>query len=469
MLSSTRASVRLARRSFATAVDVSGLKVAAIDSNQPTVAVTILANAGPRYRSTVDRGTVRESELYMYSGFLSSTLTCEFLRGDEEFFVNVLASVIASTKVNALHRDPATHAPEPAHALAFRNGLGASLFAAPHTPVTATDVAQFAQSAFAPGNFAVLATGISQSALAALVQHAVVSKSTAPVRPPPRTSATIFIGFGTAGVPAPELTAFPAYLEPNPSIKWAKSASPTLTAEGTSVQVVFVYLPYSDAALVGLLVQGPPLRAIKPEELKAAVAKAKFRLAASAGGRASVIQYSSPGSSSSSAPSSNPSDANGNPTPPSFFEPTGTSDALVPDHVCLRMEFTRMRLRGHLHGGRAVHNAFNNPAVHQWLNAQRLHDHASMQLLSTQMPPVGTSDPLALVPFAAPAPAPSFIVQKWHGLNKETEARREDQALHEKIYEQIRNVNPAATVRWRAYEHGGLSHWAPPLRFQDVP
>ncbi|KAF8133109.1 hypothetical protein K438DRAFT_1998265 [Mycena galopus ATCC 62051] len=271
------------------------------------------------------------------------------------------------------------------------------------------------------GNFAVLATGISQSALAALVQHVVVSKSTAPAPTSSPTSyfggesrleahgapQTIFIGFGTAGVPAPELAAFAAYLDPNPSVKWAKS-------------------PYSDAALVGLLVQGPTAAlkgtngSIKPEELKAAVAKAKFRLAASADGRAGVNQYSSPGSSSSSSPSSNPSDANGNPprrvsSPPSFLEPTGTSDALVPDHVRLRMEFARMRLRGHLHSGRAVHNAFDNPAVRRRCSPPKC-------------PPVGTSDPLALAPFAAPAPAPSFIVQKWHRLKKESEARREDQA-----------------------------------------
>ncbi|KAF8189818.1 hypothetical protein K438DRAFT_1971335 [Mycena galopus ATCC 62051] len=191
-------------------------------------------------------------------------------------------------------------------------------------------------------------------------------------------------------------------------------------------------------------------------------------------------QYSSSGSSSSSSSSSIPSDTNGNPTPPgssppSFFEPTGTSDALVPDHVRLRMEFARMRLRGHSRGGRAVHNAFDNPAVRRRLDAQRLHDHASMQLLSTQVPHVVTSDPLALAPFVAPAPAPSFIVQKWHGLKKEAEARREDQAVYEKIYEQIRNVNPAATVRWRAYEQrwafalGAAAGDAPPLRFQDVP
>jgi predicted Zn-dependent peptidase len=50
MLSSTRAAARLARRSFATVVDAGGIKVAAVDSNQPTVAVTILAKAGSRYQ-----------------------------------------------------------------------------------------------------------------------------------------------------------------------------------------------------------------------------------------------------------------------------------------------------------------------------------------------------------------------------------------------------------------------------------
>ncbi|KAJ7155520.1 Metalloenzyme, LuxS/M16 peptidase-like protein [Mycena crocata] len=354
----TRASVRLARRSFATVVDSAGLKVAAIDGNQPTVSVTFLAKAGSRYqqkpgvahalknfafKSTGERtalGTVRESELY--GGVLSSTLsrehlalTADFLRGDEQFFVDVLASVIASTKysrheyeelvlptieseVNALHADPATHAIELAHALAFRSGLGASLFATAHTPVTAVDVAEFAAGAFAKGNFAVLGTGISQSTLSSLVQAAISPKATTA----PTTAATsyfggetrleahgssqaLFIGFGAAGVPAPELAVLAASLDPNPSVKWARSSSPLLQAEKTSVQAV--YLPYSDAALVGLLVQGPTAEGVraagkaavaalkgasglKGEELKAAVAKAKFRMAASADGRAGIVQ-----------------------------------------------------------------------------------------------------------------------------------------------------------------------------------
>ncbi|KAJ6518668.1 Metalloenzyme, LuxS/M16 peptidase-like protein [Mycena sanguinolenta] len=358
MLASTRASARLARRSFATAVDLAGIKLAAIDSNQPTVALTVLAKAGSRYqqkpgvahalknfafKSTADRsalGTVRESELY--GGVLSSTLTrehlaltAEFLRGDEEFFVKVLASVIASSKyyrhdyeelvlptmqseVHDLHRDPATLAVEVAHALAFRNGLGASLFATAHTPVTATDVEQFAASAFAKGNFAVLGTGISQSALSSLVEHAFASSKSAsgPSTAPTAyfggenrfeshgTPQTIFIGFGAAGVPSPELAALAAHIDPNPSVKWAKSASPILAGENISAQAV--YLPYSDAALVGLLIQGPTAAGVreagkaavaalkgtsgvKAEELKSAVAKAKFRMAASADGRTGVI------------------------------------------------------------------------------------------------------------------------------------------------------------------------------------
>ncbi|KAJ7733256.1 Metalloenzyme, LuxS/M16 peptidase-like protein [Mycena maculata] len=361
MLASRVCARRFASRSFATVVETGGLKVAAIDSNQPTVSITFLAKAGPRYqpkpgvahalknfayKSTEDRsalGTVRESELY--GGVLSSTLsrehlalTAEFLRGDEEFFVDVLASVIASSKytrhefeelvlptieseVNALHADPATHALELAHALAFRSGLGASLFAAPHTPITAEDVAEFAKTAFSPANLAVLGTGISQSTLSSLVAAALERRTAEAVTPPTTTTSgyfggesrlethgtpqTIFIGFGAPGTPAPELAALAAYLDPNPAVKWSRGSSPMLQSPETSVQAV--YLPYSDAALVGLLIQGPSVEGVraaskaavaalkgtagvKAEELKAAVSKAKFRMASTADARAGVVE-----------------------------------------------------------------------------------------------------------------------------------------------------------------------------------
>lgn len=47
---STTTTIRAAR-SFATAVDAAGLKVAAVDHGQPTAAVTLLVKAGSRYES----------------------------------------------------------------------------------------------------------------------------------------------------------------------------------------------------------------------------------------------------------------------------------------------------------------------------------------------------------------------------------------------------------------------------------
>jgi len=103
---STVRNVQRIARSFATAVDTTGVKVVTLDYNQPTSSVTVLVKAGSRFepkqgvanvlknfafKSTAKRsaiGTVRESELY--GGVLSSSLgrehlafTAEFLRGDE--------------------------------------------------------------------------------------------------------------------------------------------------------------------------------------------------------------------------------------------------------------------------------------------------------------------------------------------------------------------------------------------------
>ncbi|KAJ7623305.1 Metalloenzyme, LuxS/M16 peptidase-like protein [Roridomyces roridus] len=357
----SRASVRsLARRSFATVVDNAGVKVAAVDTNQPTVSITVLAKAGSRYqqkpgvahalknfafKGTEERsalGTIRESELY--GGVLSSTLsrehlalTAEFLRGDEQFFVNVLASVIASTKytrhefqelvlptieseVNALHKDPATHALELAHALAFRSGLGSSLFASSHPHITAADVEQFAATAFAPGNIAFLGTGISQSALSSLVQSTIKFEgagSSAPSSTPSTyfggetrheahgVPQTLFIGFRCLWCPysRARLPSPPTSTRPPPS---SGPAARPLCSRLLGRLFQAVHLPYSDGTLVGLVIQGPTAAAVretgkaavaafkasssvKADDLKSAIAKAKFRLATTADGRAGIV------------------------------------------------------------------------------------------------------------------------------------------------------------------------------------
>ncbi|EIW56375.1 ubiquinol-cytochrome C reductase complex core protein 2 [Trametes versicolor FP-101664 SS1] len=364
--SAARAASRIARtRTFATVVDSAGVKVAAADNGEATSAVTFIVKAGSRFESkpgvahalknyafkSTDKrsslGTVREAELY--GGVLSSSLsrehlaiTAEFLRGDEAFFVDVLSSYLTSTKftryeltelvaptceaeTSAALSNPATHAVELAHALAFRNGLGNSIFATPGHHLTADDVRAYAQSVFGSGNVAVLGTGIDPAALEKLLEKS-LGKFAAAASPASTASKyfggetrvdahgaaeTVFIGFGTSGAPSAELAVLAAHLDPTPSVKWSKSTSPIAAGipEGSSVQAV--YLPYSDASLFGLLVQAPTTAAVKEagkvavaalqaagslkgEELQKAIAKAKFIAASAVDGRDGLISSLGP-------------------------------------------------------------------------------------------------------------------------------------------------------------------------------
>lgn len=234
-----------------------------------------------------------------------------------------MVPVIESESTNA-SSNPATQAIELAHALAFRSGLGSSLFASQHSTVTAEDIKSFAASAFSKGNVAVLGTGIDQVVLSKLVEKAFASASSAPA---PSNSAstyfggetrleahggpqTVFIGYGVTGPSDPAIAALSAYLSPEPSLKWSKGLSPLAQLpEGTSIQSV--YLPYSDATLFGLLVQGTTTagvkeagklavqalkaaNSVKAEDLKKAVAKAKFAAASAIDGREGIVNVLGP-------------------------------------------------------------------------------------------------------------------------------------------------------------------------------
>lgn len=208
--------------------------------------------------------------------------------------------------------NPATRALELAHILAFRNGLGAPLLSAEHDPVDVEAIKAYASAVFAKGNLAVLGTGIAQDALAALVEKSLqgLAASAAPASAPSAYFGgetrvegaghggpeTVFIGFGSTSASAAELAVLAAHLNPQPSVKWSKGLSPIAAAlpQGASVQTVL--LPYSDATLFGILVQGATAEdvkvagqaavkalkeagSVKEEELKKAVAKAKFAAA----------------------------------------------------------------------------------------------------------------------------------------------------------------------------------------------
>ncbi|GAW09905.1 ubiquinol-cytochrome c reductase complex core protein 2 [Lentinula edodes] len=357
---SSRTIQRVARN-FATVVDSAGIKVAAVDNNQPTTSVTFLIKAGSRFehkagvahglknfafKSSAKRtalGTVRESEIY--GGVLSASLsrehlalTAEFLRGDEQYFVDVLASFVTSgrftrheyaeyvapvveSEIEESKFNPGFQAIEAAHAVAFHNGLGSSLLASPHNSITHEDIRSFAQSAFTRDNIAVLGTGIDQATLASLVEQS-LSKISATSQISSSASSyfggetrlpahggpqTVFVGFGSAGAPTPEIAALSAYLSPTPSVKWSKGSSPIAATipEGTTVEVV--HLSYSDASLFGLLVQGPSGSAVKEagkaavqalktvsnglkgDDLKKALSKAKFTAASAVDSREGLV------------------------------------------------------------------------------------------------------------------------------------------------------------------------------------
>lgn len=256
------------------------------------------------------------------------------------FFVDVLTSFVTSAKftrhefeeyvspivtsdTEAAAHNPAVRAIDVAHNLAFRSGLGSSLFAPEHNNVTVDDVKAFALSAFNKGNIAVVGTGIDQATLSDLVKHAFAK---AKVTASGSTSApaskyfggetrlagnggpqTVFIGFGSTSTGSAELAALAAHLSPIPSVKWSKGLSPLSSIpEGTSVTPI--NLTYSDASLFGLLVQGSTSAGVKeaakaavsalkaaangiaPEALTSAVAKAKFSAASVVDTRQGLVE-----------------------------------------------------------------------------------------------------------------------------------------------------------------------------------
>lgn len=262
-------------------------------------------------------------------------LTGEF-RNRREYFVDVLSSFVTGAKLArhelnelvlpvveadsiAASNDPTTKALEAAHAIAFRQGLGAPLFATQHPVFTVDDIKAFAASAFSIGNIAVLGTGIDQAKLSKLVERSLgqkISSSSSAATPPTKYHGgetrvestnplqTVFIGFGTTGAPSNDLAAFASHVAPEPHVKWSKGISPIseATLPGTTVQTV--YLPYSDATLLGVLVQGEnaadvktaaqaAVKALKSRvsetEAKKAVSKAKFRTACEADSRDGVV------------------------------------------------------------------------------------------------------------------------------------------------------------------------------------
>ena len=223
--------------------------------------------------------------------------------------------------------NPAVYALDMAHQLAFRNGLGNSLFASPHSVVNFASATAFAQQSFSsPANLAVLSTGVDAGALGSLVSdffvpsspstHAASSSPAAYFGGELRTPATghshshldhLLIAFKGAAASEVDLAVLRCLLGGESSVKWSQGASPLAKlSQGTSTAQAFNF-GYSDAGLFGIFVSAPTagveaiaqasvaaLKAVaagpSADAVKQAVLKAKFAAASAFETRAGKLE-----------------------------------------------------------------------------------------------------------------------------------------------------------------------------------
>lgn len=172
-----------------------------------------------------------------------------------------------------------------AHAVAFHTGLGEALYPSTTTPlgsyVSHTGVSQFASSAYARSNFALVADGATPVALSKWVDQffkktpssgtALTSAASKYYGGQHRTESAsgnaIVIAFPTTGLNAPDATVevLAALLGGESNIKWTPGF--TLLSKASAgiagAQVVARNLSYSDAGLLTLQVTGQSAAAVR--------------------------------------------------------------------------------------------------------------------------------------------------------------------------------------------------------------
>lgn len=255
-----------------------------------------------------------------------------------------------TTQVSA---DPPTVALEVAHRIAFRkSGLGNSLFASANEPVSIASVRQFFYEATRKNQIGLIGTGIPHKTLEHVAEsffgrelnHDLTEENSnekdfksidaysskaqyfgGEERQPidlhllPQINPTMLISFGststTLSSSSAEALVIPHLLGGVSSLKWAPSSSPLATAvssiEGSQARAYSS--TYSDASLLSIEVQAEGSKRlteatkkvvesvkslsqakISPESLKAAIAKAKFDLAAASETSSGVVDIAAP-------------------------------------------------------------------------------------------------------------------------------------------------------------------------------
>ncbi|KAJ3102856.1 ubiquinol-cytochrome c reductase core subunit 1 [Phlyctochytrium planicorne] len=294
-----------------------GVSIATIDGRGPVSSVSVVVAAGSRYESLDAPGaahflktslfrsvagdnlarSVRELELR--GDTLDSTLTREhliisstFLRDNLVDVVPLLAKqvfnpsfqpyefldaqpFVLAESASAL-ADPVTEVVDKLHQVAFRTGLGNSLFASPNSVngLKRAHLQELAANTFTADRIAIVGTGVSHEELSELVESSLksvsfsTSQSTASasqyfggearIEAGANSPALYAIGFKSTSYTAPQYAAsvvLRALLDGSKKVKWGVTGSSGLLASSDASVVAF-NSAYSDAGIFGLLVKG---------------------------------------------------------------------------------------------------------------------------------------------------------------------------------------------------------------------
>ncbi|KAF9159905.1 ubiquinol-cytochrome c reductase core subunit 1 [Actinomortierella ambigua] len=356
---------------YATAVAKTGngIKVAALEENSKTASVSLVINAGARFEPKDKAGIshfvknfgfknngkrsafriTRETELL--GGVLSSSLgrenivfTAECMKEDVPYFVEVFGDMVTKTKfaeheMHGVHEEivaectraestPVIAILDAAHAVAFRSGLGNSIYAAAYSSVEPSDLKAFAANNFVGNKIALVATGVSEAELKDLAASSFANipaggsaaSSAAKyhggdIRVPHGTSeghiAVAFEGAAAGTADFYKAQVLRALLGGERFVKWSTSGvSPLSTISskaGKDVEVAAFNFGYSDAGLFGLYVKAgnaevgnvakaavdalkAASKTVSAEELTRAVNQAKFEVASAYETRQGAIE-----------------------------------------------------------------------------------------------------------------------------------------------------------------------------------
>ncbi|PKC12796.1 LuxS/MPP-like metallohydrolase [Rhizophagus irregularis] len=344
-----------------------GVTVVSIEDNAPASSVAVVVKAGSRvesidnvgvahflknfaFRSTESKTAFRITrEAEHLGGILSANLTREslifsgeFLHTDLPHFLEVLSDVVFKTKYEPyefkdvkksvnFEREAAEAIPEvitldAAHAVAFRHGLGNSLFANATTKVTSSEqVKAFSNKVYTAPNITIVGTSVNHKELVSLTDK-LFEKVSHTVPSTPITSkyfggesriaapgsSHFVIGFEGAAAGTPEyaiLQVLRAYLDGETHTRWGDGVTPLaqLSNKLKDVQISSFNTGYSDAGLFGVHISGTPtsiyataravsellkhkIYHISKKDFQSAIAKAKYYTAAAYETRASKTE-----------------------------------------------------------------------------------------------------------------------------------------------------------------------------------